>query len=104
MREEGRRTMILGKALVAKCFACERKLGGDPHLVDTRNGLEVFVESECYKLIEKAGETGYQSPSGGPRLWLLRYCVRKLMNRKQERNDRRRTDALRVSNCHWQRP
>ncbi len=45
---------------------CDRKLGRDPHLVDTRVGQEVFVESECYELIKE------EPPSGGPRLWLLR--------------------------------
>ena len=67
--------MILGKALVAKCSACDRILSGDPHRVDTRNGLEVFVDSECYKLIKEAGEAGYHPPKTKNgvqgRLWLL---------------------------------
>ena len=61
--------MILGRAQVLKCSACDRKVVGDPHLVDTRDGLEVFVESECYKLIRVSG-----------------YCVRRV-NGKQESND-----------------
>jgi hypothetical protein len=53
-----------------RCFACGRKLGRNPHLVDTRGGQAVFVGRECFKLIQVAGDTGYQ-PKGGPRLWLL---------------------------------
>lgn len=54
-----------------KCFACDRRLGKNPALVDTRDGQTVFVGTECFKLIKAAGETGYQPPLGGPRLWLL---------------------------------
>jgi hypothetical protein len=53
-----------------RCFACGRKLGRNPDLVDTRDGQTVFVGREWFKLIQAAGETGYQ-PKGGPRLWLL---------------------------------
>lgn len=55
-----------------KCFACGRQLGKTPHRVDTRDDQTVFVGRECYKLIERAGETGYQPPRGGPRLYLLK--------------------------------
>lgn len=54
-----------------KCFACDRKLGRNPALVDTRDGQIVNVGSECFKLIKIAGEVGYQPPQGGPRLFLL---------------------------------
>lgn len=53
------------------CFACDRKLGTSPHLVDTRDGQTVFVGSKCYQLIKAAGERGYQPPLGGPRLYLM---------------------------------
>ncbi len=52
-----------------KCFACDRRLGKSPKLVDTRDSQTVYVGSECFKLIAKAGETGYQPPLGGPRLY-----------------------------------
>lgn len=54
-----------------ECFACDRKLGKNPHLADTRDDQTVLVGSECYKLIKKAGEKGYQPPLGGPRLWTI---------------------------------
>lgn len=54
-----------------KCYACDRKLGRRPRLVDTRDAQTVFVGTECFKLIEEAGEAGYQPPKGGPRLYLL---------------------------------
>ena len=54
-----------------RCFACDRKLGKNPYLVDTRDAQTVYVGSECYKLIRVAGEAGYQPPAGGPRLFLL---------------------------------
>lgn len=54
-----------------KCFACDKKLGKNPTIVDTRDGQIVFVGSECFKLIRRSGETGYQPPLGGPRLWRI---------------------------------
>ncbi len=54
------------------CFACGKKLGKNPCVVDTRDSQFVFVGSECYKEIKRAGETGYQPPLGGPRLWVGR--------------------------------
>lgn len=53
-----------------ECFACGRKTGKTPQLVDTRDDQLVYVGSECFKLIKAAGEGGYQPPKGGPRLWL----------------------------------
>lgn len=52
-----------------KCFACDRKLGRSPELVDTRDDQKVFVGSDCFRLIVDAGEVGYQPPKGGPRLY-----------------------------------
>lgn len=57
--------------MIDKCFACDRKLGKSPQLVDTRDDQTVYVGSECFKLIAAAGKQGYQPPKGGPRLWLL---------------------------------
>lgn len=54
-----------------KCFACDRPLGKNPRLVDTRDGQKVYVGSECAKLVDDAGDAGYQPPRGGPRLWPL---------------------------------
>jgi hypothetical protein len=63
--------IIPGKAQVLKCSAYDRKLSGDPHLVYTSDGQQVFVESECYTLIERAGEAGYQvGISAGNRILL----------------------------------
>ena len=53
-----------------KCFACGKKLGHDPKLVDTRDDQLVFVGRECFRKIASA-ENGYQPPLGGPRLYLL---------------------------------
>jgi len=53
-----------------RCFACGRKLGKRPHMVDTRDAQLVFVGVECFRLVQRA-ENGYQPPSGGPRLWPL---------------------------------
>jgi hypothetical protein len=54
-----------------RCFACDRKLGKHPRLVDTRDGQTVHVGSECFRLIKASGKTGYQPPTGGPRLYLI---------------------------------
>jgi hypothetical protein len=53
-----------------KCYACGKKLGKNPALVDTRDEQLVYVGRECLKLIKQAGEQGYQPPQGGPRLYL----------------------------------
>lgn len=55
-----------------RCFACGRKLGKNPALIDTRDGQTAFVGSECYKFIARAGEIGWQPPRGGPRLYLIK--------------------------------
>ncbi len=52
-----------------KCFACDKKLGKNPNLVDTRDSQLVYVGSECYKKISK--KTGYQPLNGGPRLYFI---------------------------------
>ena len=54
-----------------RCFACGRPLGRSPALVDTRDGQRVFVGRSCARLIEKAGDAGYDPPKGGPTLYLL---------------------------------
>ena len=54
-----------------RCFACDRKLGRNPCLADTRDAQIVYVGTECYKLIKAAGEAGYQPPKGGPRLYRI---------------------------------
>ncbi len=54
-----------------KCFACDRRLGANPKLVDTRDAQTVYVGSECFKKIEAAGANGWQPPKGGPRLFLI---------------------------------
>lgn len=59
------------KYATGRCFACDRMLGHNPHLVDTRDAQTVFVGSECFKLIKAAGNKGWQPPKGGPRLYLL---------------------------------
>lgn len=53
------------------CFACDKRLGGNPYMVDTRDGQTVFVGAECYKTIKSSGEAGYLPPKGGPRLWTI---------------------------------
>lgn len=55
-----------------KCFACDHALGKNPTLVDTRDAQTVYVGSECLKKIKAAGESGWQPPKGGPRLYLLK--------------------------------
>lgn len=55
-----------------KCFACGRKLGKTPLLVDTRDGQTVFVGRECAKLVLAMGEQGYRPPRGGPKLYPMK--------------------------------
>jgi len=52
------------------CFACDRPLGRSPQLVDTRDAQLVYVGAECFKKIRTAGDSGWQPPKGGPRLYL----------------------------------
>lgn len=56
---------------MSKCFACDRKLGSNPFVADTRDSQFVYVGSECFKYIKTAGDDGYQPPKGGPRLFLI---------------------------------
>lgn len=53
-----------------RCFACGRKLGKKPALVTCADEQDIFVGSECFKLIKAAGSAGYQ-PVDGPRLYTL---------------------------------
>lgn len=55
-----------------RCFACGRPLGRSPALVDTRDGQRVFVGRSCARLVERAGDAGYQPEAGGPRLYPAR--------------------------------
>ncbi len=55
------------------CFACGRRLGRNPKLVTCIDEQDVFVGTECGKLVEQSKEAGYQPPKGGPRLYDLRY-------------------------------
>lgn len=73
---------------MANCFACDRKLGKNPKMADTRDGQTVFVGTECFKLIEQAGDEGYQPPTGGPRLWLPRFYVKTRPGSPVGRKDR----------------
>lgn len=53
-----------------RCFACGKKLGKrKAHGAHTDDEQNVFVGSECYKLILAAGRKGYQPKRGGPRLF-----------------------------------
>lgn len=52
-----------------KCFACDKPLKSEPHWADTRDDQIVPVGPCCFKKIKKAGETGYQPPLGGPKLY-----------------------------------
>lgn len=55
-----------------RCFACGKPLGRSLWLAATRNGQTVYVGSDCAKRIRAAGESGYQPPLGGSRLYPLR--------------------------------
>lgn len=65
---------VEGTRMRERCFACDRPLGRFAARVDTRDDQIVRVGSECFKLIEEAGEAGYQPPKGGPRLFLIPRC------------------------------
>lgn len=54
-----------------RCFACGRPMGCSPAMVDTADGRYVFVGRSCASLIAKAGDAGYDPPTGGPTLYLL---------------------------------
>jgi len=56
-----------------KCFACDKKLVvREWRIVDTRDGQTVYVGPDCLVKIKKAGESGYQPPKGGPRLYPIK--------------------------------
>lgn len=52
-----------------RCFACGKPLGANPKLIDTRDGQTAYVGSECWKFVAAAGDSGYQPPRGGPKLY-----------------------------------
>lgn len=54
-----------------KCFACGKALELIRLRVDTRDDQIVFVGPDCFRKVQSAGESGYQPPLGGPRLWML---------------------------------
>ena len=56
--------------MTERCYACDRRVNR-PTLADTRDGQTVYVGSECFKLIKRSGDTGWQPPKGGPRLYLI---------------------------------
>jgi hypothetical protein len=57
---------------MVKCFACDKKLGLNPKLVQSAvDEQTMYVGSDCYKRILAAGEAGYQPPLGGPRLKVI---------------------------------
>ena len=55
-----------------KCFACDRKLGKNPHVAVTSDGQRVYVGSECFKKLDGCG---YQPPLGGPKLYMGRFAA-----------------------------
>lgn len=55
--------------MVEKCFACGKALKSK-RLIDTRDAQTAYVGPECFKRIKDAGNTGWQPPRGGPRLYL----------------------------------
>lgn len=56
-----------------KCFACDRKLGKNPKLADTRDDQHVAVGADCYKKIVAAGEQGWKHNSpDSMRLWVIK--------------------------------
>ena len=53
-----------------RCFACGHHLRSGAGInADTRDGQIVIVGPECYRMIRRAGEFGYQPLQGGPRLY-----------------------------------
>ena len=56
-----------------KCFQCGKKLGKNPHLVDTRDAQIVAVGNECFKHIVAAGEKGWRHPKhkSGLKCWVI---------------------------------
>ena len=64
------------------CFACARRLGTHPHMVECMDEQTVYVGSECFKKITQAGRAGYQPPLGGPKLYLMGYGYSGADNRR----------------------
>jgi hypothetical protein len=57
-----------------RCYSCDRKLDENSRIYCVNVALEdqdVYVGSECFRKIKKAGAAGYQPPKGGPKLFLL---------------------------------
>lgn len=54
-----------------KCFACNKKLGKNPYLVDTRDDQLVNVGTECHKKILKVGDNGYKPKESYVKLYPL---------------------------------
>lgn len=67
-----------------QCFACGKALGANPKLVDTRDGQTAYVGVECAAMVEKAGESGYQPPRGGPKLYPIKN--EKMKSRRNKRS------------------
>ena len=55
-----------------KCFACDKRVGKNPHVAVTSDGQRVYVGSECFK---KLDGYGYQPPLGGPKLYMGRFAA-----------------------------
>jgi hypothetical protein len=53
-----------------KCFACDRRLGSNPHHVVTVDGQVVKIGTECYKECKRSGGL-WQPEKGGPQLRTL---------------------------------
>jgi hypothetical protein len=57
--------------MIERCFACGKRLGTSPIMVDTRDAQTVYVGRDCGRKVMQAGDGGYQPPRGGPRLYPL---------------------------------
>jgi hypothetical protein len=80
---------------VTRCYACDRKLGKSPKLVDTRDDQLVYAGSECFKQIIK-NKNGWQPPKGGPKLYLI--GILNMTQRVYKITERHLWDAL---CCIW---
>lgn len=55
-----------------RCFACDKFMRSYQNdVVITSDGQTVYAGPDCFKLIKKAKEHGYQPPKGGPKLYLI---------------------------------
>ena len=54
------------------CFACGARMSKNcgSFIAVTEDGQAVFVGEDCHDKIQMAGTSGWQSPKGGPRLWI----------------------------------